>query len=85
MTPIADAIQLAQRIHWGNARTGRGLGWRHHNGGIIHNGGTGGFRAFCGLVTNTAGVGVMTNMGGWDPIDGAAINFLTLVARTAHG
>ena len=82
-TPIADAIQLAQQVRWGDARTGRGLGWRHYNGGLIHNGGTGGFRSFCGLIPGLVGVGVLTNLGGWDAIDAAAIRHLTRVAREA--
>lgn len=78
-TPLADAITLAQTAHWGDGREGRGLGWRHYNGGLISNGGTGGFRAFCGFVPGMAGVGVLTNLGGWDAIDSAAIRFLTKV------
>ncbi len=74
---IDDAVRLAQEVHWGDGRQGQGLGWQHYNGGLIHNGGTGGFRTFCGFVPNLAGVGVMTNLGGWDAIDGAAIGALT--------
>lgn len=82
-SPLEDAIRLAQQVHWGDNTAGRGLGWRHYNGGLIHNGGTGGFRSFCGFVPDIAGVGVLTNLGGWDAIDGAAIGYLTSVARAA--
>lgn len=80
---LEDAVRLAQQVHWGDNKVGRGLGWRHYNGGLIHNGGTGGFRSFCGFVPGVAGVGVLTNLGGWDAIDGAAIGYLTSIARAA--
>lgn len=78
-TPLADAVTLAQQVHWGDAVNGRGLGWRHYSGGVIQNGGTGGFHSFCGFVPGLAGVAVLTNFGGWDVVDTAAIRFLTKV------
>lgn len=78
-TPLAEAVTLAQQVHWGDPINGRGLGWRHYNGGVIQNGGTGGFHSFCGFVPGLAGVAVLSNLGGWDVVDTAAIRFLTKV------
>jgi serine-type D-Ala-D-Ala carboxypeptidase/endopeptidase len=78
-TALAEAVALAQQVHWGDPINGRGLGWQHYNGGVIHNGGTGGFHSFCGFVPGLAGVAVLTNLGGWDVVDTAAIRFLTKV------
>jgi hypothetical protein len=57
---------------------------RRRSGGLIHNGGTGGFRSFCGFIPGIAGVGVLTNLAKWDAIDGAGIRFLTNVVRSGH-
>lgn len=80
-TALAEAVVLAQQVHWGDPMNGRGLGWRHYNGGLIQNGGTGGFHSFCGFVPGLAGVAVLTNLGGWEAVDGAAIRFLTNLLR----
>lgn len=80
-TELADAVRLAQGPHRGDRRSGRGLGWRHMNGGLLHNGGTGGFRSICAFVPGIAGNAVLANLGGWDAIDGAAIRHLTQVVR----
>lgn len=84
-TPLAEAVALAQQVHWGDPINGRGLGWRHYNGGLIQNGGTGGFHSFCGFVPGLAGVAVLTNLGGWDVVDTAAIRFLTKVITGPGG
>lgn len=79
--PLAEAIALAQEPHWGDRSTGRGLGWRHYNGGLLHNGGTGGFRSVGVFVPEMAAVGVMANIADLEAIDGAAIRLLTRVVR----
>lgn len=59
---LTPAAQLTQELHMDNG-TKMGLGWHFYKDDIRwHNGGTGGYRSFCGIdVKKNRGVVVLTN------------------------
>ena len=84
-TPLGPAITLtqAQRRRRG-ARAGIGLGWMRLGPPddvlLWHNGGTGGFRSFAGIVPNH-GVGAVVLANDLRSPDGTGVNLLRLLTR----
>jgi serine-type D-Ala-D-Ala carboxypeptidase/endopeptidase len=80
---FAEAIKLSQMERYGGRRFGIGLGWIRMPGRsgmtLWHNGGTGGFRSFAGIVPER-GVGVVMLANNRRSCDRAAVRLLTKLA-----
>lgn len=78
-TPLGEAIALTQQRRGGGRRFGIGLGWLQtptKAGNLLwHNGGTGGFRSFAGMVP-AAGTGVVVLANSTRSVDRAALELL---------
>ena len=78
-TPLGEAIALTQQRRGGGRRFGIGLGWLQtptKAGTLLwHNGGTGGFRSFAGIVP-AAGTGVVVLANSTRSVDRAALELL---------
>lgn len=71
---LSKAIALAQTIQTTDEPK-MGLGWHYYNDFIWHNGGTGGFKSFCGLdIENQRGIIVFSNSE--SSIDDIGLHFL---------
>jgi serine-type D-Ala-D-Ala carboxypeptidase/endopeptidase len=81
---VAEAIKLSQVERYGGKRFGIGLGWIRVPGrsGMMlwHNGGTGGFRSFAGILPER-GVGVVMLANNRRGCDRAAVKLLSQLAR----
>jgi D-alanyl-D-alanine-carboxypeptidase/D-alanyl-D-alanine-endopeptidase len=83
-TPLGPAITLSHEERRPGKRLGIGLGWlrvplRGGHTVLWHNGGTGGFRAFAGIVPD-AGVGVIALANDLRSVDRAGMDLLTALS-----
>ncbi len=73
-TNLTEAIKLTQAIHV-ESNPKMGLGWHYYNDFLWHNGGTGGFRSFCGIdLENQRGIIVLSNSE--SSVDDIGLHFL---------
>lgn len=78
--PLGDAIELATALHVDGSNA-IGYGWVHEGGGLWHNGGTRGFRAFAALHRPSgAAVALLANSGQATLIDQVGFGILTQMA-----
>jgi D-alanyl-D-alanine-carboxypeptidase/D-alanyl-D-alanine-endopeptidase len=77
---LGEAVKLGQTERYGGRRFGIGLGWIRMPGrsgmALWHNGGTGGFRSFAGIVPER-GVGVVMLANNRRSCDRAAVRLLS--------
>jgi CubicO group peptidase (beta-lactamase class C family) len=75
--PLGEAMELAMAEH-APAPSPMGLGWAHQGGGVLHDGGTGGFRSFVGLHRPTrSAVVLLANSGDADIVTSVGFAVLT--------